>query len=121
MIYAYTDSEGYVLYTSSGLDKNSPHNVYKLEEDIGISPDGWSKYHIINKTWIDTRTQAEKESWEWGEIVADRNKKLADTDWTQLPDVPLETKTEWATYRQELRDITDQPDPFNIVWPTPPQ
>jgi len=40
-----------------------------------------------------------------------------------LDDVPLtdEKKAEWETYRQELRDITDQPDPFNINWPTPPE
>ena len=49
-----------------------------------------------------------------------RNALLAASDWTQLPDVPLETKEAWAAYRQALRDITEQPDPFNIVWPTPP-
>ena len=38
-----------------------------------------------------------------------RNKLLADTDWTQINDSPLsnEKKTSWATYRQELRGITD--------------
>lgn len=47
---------------------------------------------------------------------------LASSDWTQMPDVELSTKTQWAAYRQELRDITSQPGyPFNIVWPTPPQ
>ena len=37
-----------------------------------------------------------------------RNKKLADSDWTQAPDSPLsdEKKKEWATYRQALRDLT---------------
>ena len=27
----------------------------------------------------------------------------------------------WLDYRQALRDITKQPDPMNIDWPTPPQ
>ena len=38
-----------------------------------------------------------------------RNKLLADSDWTQMNDSPLanETKTSWATYRQELRDLSD--------------
>lgn len=50
-----------------------------------------------------------------------RNKLLSQSDWTQLPDVPLATKEAWATYRQALRDITDQPGyPLNIVWPEPP-
>jgi len=29
----------------------------------------------------------------------------------------LVDKTAWATYRQALRDITTQADPFNITWP----
>jgi hypothetical protein len=39
---------------------------------------------------------------------------LKDTDWTQVADSPVD-KTAWATYRQALRDITTQADPFNIV------
>ena len=51
-----------------------------------------------------------------------RNRLLYETDWTQMPDVTLATKTAWATYRQALRDITEQSGyPTNIIWPTPPQ
>lgn len=47
---------------------------------------------------------------------------LIASDWTQLPDVPLATKQAWTTYRQALRDITDQPGyPDNIAWPETPQ
>lgn len=28
--------------------------------------------------------------------------------------------TAWRAYRQALRDITEQPDPFNIIWPEQP-
>lgn len=58
----------------------------------------------------------------WSKVREGRNKKLTDCDWTQLPDSPLsaESKTEWAAYRQALRDVTDQADPFNIEWPVPP-
>lgn len=59
---------------------------------------------------------------QWAKVRSDRNKRLADCDWTQLPDAPLsnvETQ-EWASYRQALRDITGQPDPFNIMWPDEP-
>ena len=48
--------------------------------------------------------------------------KLIETDWTcSIVDVPeniLLKRNEWLAYRQELRDITKQPDPFNIIWPT---
>ena len=59
---------------------------------------------------------------EWERVRATRNRRLAATDWTQLPDVPMtvERRQQWVTYRQALRDVTDQPDPFNIVWPAPP-
>jgi len=56
---------------------------------------------------------------QWAVVREERNEKLAECDWTQLPDAPVD-KAAWATYRQELRDITLQPDPFNIIWPTPP-
>jgi hypothetical protein len=46
---------------------------------------------------------------------------LTQSDWTQLPDVPLATKEAWAVYRQALRDITEQPGyPLDVVWPEPP-
>ena len=53
-------------------------------------------------------------------IRKERDLKLSYCDWTQLPDVPLQTKEKWAEYRQALRDITLQGDPFNITWPEPP-
>jgi hypothetical protein len=28
---------------------------------------------------------------------------------------------EWRTYRQALRDITNQSSPFTITWPTKPE
>ena len=56
----------------------------------------------------------------WIDVRATRSRLLASSDWTQLPDVPLSTKEAWAAYRQALRDITNQTDPFNIVWPVAP-
>jgi hypothetical protein len=55
------------------------------------------------------------------EVRAKRTYLLAESDWTQLPDVPLATKQAWAAYRQALRDITEQPGfPLEVVWPEPP-
>jgi len=41
------------------------------------------------------------------EVKHYRQMMLQDSDWTQVPDSPLSSskKTEWATYRQALRDI----------------
>lgn len=57
---------------------------------------------------------------QWEHIRSDRNTRLSVSDWTQLPDAPIDTAA-WAEYRQALRDITDQSDPFEVVWPTAPQ
>jgi hypothetical protein len=55
-------------------------------------------------------------------INATRNKLLQETDWTQLLDVNLSNKDEFATYRQALRDIDKQQGyPQNVVYPTKPQ
>jgi hypothetical protein len=56
------------------------------------------------------------------EVREKRNMLLAASDWTTLPDVPSspERRELWRAYRQALRDITDQPDSFTIVWPEPP-
>jgi hypothetical protein len=54
-----------------------------------------------------------------------RNDLLTDSDWTQMNDSPLtnEQKTAWATYRQELRDISDLdawPNLDDADWPVAP-
>jgi len=58
----------------------------------------------------------------WSIVREERRNLLANTDYTQMPDYPItdELKTQWATYRQALRDITLQSDPFNLTQPTRP-
>ena len=55
------------------------------------------------------------------EVRAERNAKLAETDWTQSRDVTLSNDSAWATYRQALRDITDSATSLDdVTWPTKP-
>lgn len=56
------------------------------------------------------------------EIVrSERNVLLKETDWTQLPDIPEETRNKFKKYRQCLRDIPQQEGfPFTIQWPRHP-
>ena len=69
-----------------------------------------------------SEVQGAETNTKWVTVRGERDEKLLSCDWTQLDDVPLtaEKKSVWQSYRQELRDITNQPDPFNITWPTPP-
>jgi|DEB19_MinimDraft_3_1074340.scaffolds.fasta_scaffold177180_2 hypothetical protein len=49
-----------------------------------------------------------------------RNTLLASSDWTQLSDVTVD-KQAWATYRQQLRDMTNGLTEDSIItFPTPP-
>lgn len=49
-----------------------------------------------------------------------RDSLLRSTDWTQVPDAPV-IQSDWATYRQALRDITLQDGfPESIDWPVAP-
>jgi len=50
-----------------------------------------------------------------------RNRLLNNSDWTQMSDAPVD-QAAWATYRQALRDLPDQPGfPADIVWPKKPE
>ena len=54
------------------------------------------------------------------EVRAERNTKLAATDWTQITDATAD-KAAWAVYRMTLRDITEQAGfPWTITWPDAP-
>ena len=54
------------------------------------------------------------------EVRVQRNQLLAATDWTQVPDAPVD-QAAWATYRKALRDVPQQDGfPTNIVWPEQP-
>ena len=52
-----------------------------------------------------------------------RDRLLTESDWTRLDDNGLSSdkKTEWATYRQALRDLPSRTtNPENPSWPTKP-
>ena len=97
------------------------NTYYHLENEVltetPASPGPTYNFDYTDNVWKDTRTSNEL----WDQIRLDRKLLLKESDWTQLPDVPIPTKEAWTTYRQALRDITQQADPFNITWPTPPQ
>lgn len=82
------------------------------------SPPSFIHRYVSGEWVVDAATQLEIAK---AVVLAKRSAFLSSSDWTQLPDVPLETKEEWATYRQALRDITEQPGyPTDITWPERP-
>lgn len=56
----------------------------------------------------------------WVTLRTERDQRIAGTDYTQLPDAPVDTAA-WAVYRRALRDLPENTiDPNNPVWPLPP-
>jgi len=75
--------------------------------------------------------QAEEAAWNNGAFdraMADlrqrRDAMLKSCDWVMMSDSPIADKTSWETYRQALRDITNNltnvDDVNNVTWPTKP-
>jgi len=76
----------------------------------------------VNGTFIpfDKKTDSNSISLETAFLRAKRDAALIASDWTQLPDAPVD-RFIWAAYRQQLRDITSQQGfPWGVVWPEPP-
>ncbi len=53
-------------------------------------------------------------------VRKERDRLLAQCDWTQMPDAPLtaDAKAQWQAYRQALRDVPEQEGfPMDVGWP----
>jgi len=85
----------------------------------------------INKKQVNVSTLEIEDKvieYDWLEYMrTKRTQLLKACDWTQGADSPLSEakKTEWATYRQALRDMPiSNPNPTsadNITWPASPE
>lgn len=121
MMYAKINDDGYIVYS---VQSSFPQtDLTEIDYEIGLCPNAGFQFNVNSKTWIDVRTEQQKYDEAAQPIIQTRNQLLSISDWTQIPNNPLTTdqQTAWATYRQELRDITTQSGyPFNVIWPTPP-
>ena len=103
-----------------GLDNND----YTKNYEEGTPTQSGSVYV---QNWLITSASVEeitdRENIQWNEVRSERNRLLTECDWTQMSDTPISGSklTEWQTYRQSLRDITSQSNPFEIIWPTKPE
>jgi hypothetical protein len=69
---------------------------------------------------MDDEAKAAKDAAQATAVRANRDRRLADSDWTQVADAPVD-QAAWATYRQELRALPEQTGfPWDITWPVKP-
>jgi len=77
----------------------------------------YTKYSVAD---MDDEAKTAKDAEQAKSVRTTRDEKLKDSDWTQVADAPVD-KTVWATYRQELRDLTKQSGfPWEVTYPTQP-
>jgi len=102
------------------------------------------KYKVVNGEYIELTAEEIQEledraaaaDLDFSMVRSQRNSMLAGCDWTQIADAKLGvhaekdddgndvaiTAAEWATYRQELRDLPSKHSKVSeVVWPTPPE
>ena len=89
------------------------HSLVKKPE----SPGGHFAYNYGTNQWEKDVPSA------WAAIRARRDSELNATDWviTKYKEASSPVPEDWLVYRQSLRDISKQDDPFNIVWPVRPR
>ena len=115
----YKTSTGEILYSTTTA---TPIDEVGLQTGESIIEGSYqSNEYVITDGSAVTRTDNVLD------IVRDlRNSLLLESDWTQVADTPLtdSKKTEWATYRQTLRDLpannTSATSIDDVTFPTPP-
>ena len=62
----------------------------------------------------------------WEQVKADRDRRIVDVQWRyeryaeldRLGEPQVDSLAALDAYVQALKDVTNQPDPYNIIWPT---
>lgn len=111
--------------------------VYQYSQPAGVEQiDGkWYTKYVLGPIFTDTTAEdgtvttaaqheaaykARKDAEQAKSVREERNRKLTETDWTQLADAPVNSVA-WSNYRQALRTLPEQAGfPFNVQWPEKP-
>ena len=150
MFYVLTDGDDNVVrypYTLTDLKRDNPGTSFT--KTVGneaaaafncfpVTPTEPPAYdHTVNlertavlqstewvEQWISTPATPEeiqeRTDNEANAVRQERDRLLEESDWTQLPDTPVDPAA-WTTYRQDLRNVPQEAGfPWNVTWPTPP-
>lgn len=84
-----------------------PQAIVRVEDADSEAPKFITDKDIIDRQWDSVRQL--------------RHLKLAASDWIcVVTDYVNPRKEEWISYRQALRDLPQQANPFTLVWPQAP-
>jgi len=106
-------------------DTLASYDVYAIQEVPAPEVDPLTQRHeqtnpvLVDGKWTQVwRVVQLPENQATVNVRAKRNQLLADSDWTQLADSPVD-KDAWAVYREALRTLPQQAGfPYSVTWPT---
>lgn len=116
--------EGYGVYTVVYTDMPSINDRTQKAEQA-------SSPSLVDGAWTvvwttSSKTAEETQAWDDSIAASNRGQRddlLTQSDWTQVADAPV-NKSEWATYRQALRDLPNHENWPNLNndadWPIKP-
>ena len=108
------------------IKKINPNAEFRYTEDDINTIEWLNGTTPISKADIEAQLTAVEFDTAMEDLRAKRDRLLTECDWTQSPDSPLTDakKTEWATYRTSLRNLTNGLTTVeqvnNVTWPTKP-
>ena len=110
-----------VTWTHNGVEyTTNPFKVIPTVEQGGPNDGNGGKPMWQALGMTEAQATTIKNNQQWFAVRQERDRRLKITDWISGDDVPTAHKTKYTAYRQALRDVTSQLDPFNITWPTEP-
>ena len=90
----------------------------KVYSNLVIHDDQYSK---PSKASLEAGLVQAQDDFDWQGVRRERDSLLSGSDHILMPDYPLEDKSDWEAYRQELRDIPqDYDDPDDVEYPEEP-
>lgn len=93
---------------------------YQFSFADGVEQTGGKWYTKYSVSDMDQEAKDALDTAQAAAMRKQRDAKLAECDWTQVADAPVD-KAVWATYRQALRDVTTQDGfPWTVEWPVAP-
>ena len=118
--YVFRLSDGEVIAGVNSVTELTPY----LNNANGVTFEDAPLRDWTYLTVADGAITIDTEQWASARRV-ERDQRLRDSDYTQLADITDAhlpgTRAEWATYRQELRDVPAQAGfPETVTWPAQP-
>lgn len=114
-----SSSGAYKIVVRDGVEQDANNNWVQKWVERDMFSDTTEDGVTTTKAEHETAYQAELDANAAESVRADRDSRLAATDWMGMSDVTM--SAEWATYRQALRDVPDQDGfPNTITWPDEP-